>query len=208
VKGYVYVNEATFVEGLISKGTREGLAWEQGRHAAAVAGPHGIFLRGDVVARMALAPRAGLYAHELAHIAQRRMGEGTRGGAAVWIREGHADWAKYRVLDLLGYRPYAESKADVQRAVRGSTMPRQFFPPLRELESNAAWIAARNRLGSEATYGQAFLAVDWLIERHSSEALHEFLRRIGRERGAWGSVFATSYAEFVDEFRARLQRLE
>ena len=110
---------------------------------------------------MALAGRAGLYAHELAHIAQRRMGEGARVSAAVWIREGHA-----------------------------------------------AWVAARNRLGSEATYGQAFLAVDWLIERHSSEALHEFLRRIGRDRGAWGSVFATSYAEFVDEFRARLQRLE
>jgi len=93
-------------------------------------------------------------------------------------------------------------------AVRGSTMPRQFFPSLRELEGHAAWTAARNRLGSAATYGQAFLAVDWLVERHSIEALHEFLRRTGRESGAWGSVFATSYAEFVDEFRARLQRLE
>lgn len=61
---------------------------------------------------------------------------------------------------------------------------------------------ARNTFGSAATYGQAFLAIDWLIERYGPEKLHEF------EPGLPESVLAgrlpIPYRQF--EFRARMER--
>jgi hypothetical protein len=66
-----------------------------------------------------------------------------------------------------------------------------------------------NRLGYPATYGQAFLAVDWLVEQYGSAKLTEFLGRfaLGRSAGALGTVFPISYRQFGDDFRARLDGL-
>jgi hypothetical protein len=67
-----------------------------------------------------------------------------------------------------------------------------------------------NRLGSPATYGQAFLAVDWLVEQYGSAKLTEFLGRFALDadpRGHWGTVFPISYRQFGDDFRARLDGL-
>src|SRR5256712_934988 len=163
IKAYVYVNEATFVDGLIKIGGEKiDEAWDRGRFASGVATRVGLFLRGDYLARIHLVGRAGLFAHELAHVSQSKLRAGGRGRPAQWILEGHADWVKFKVLDLLGYRPYAESRDTVVRAALGSTTPIKFFPDLPALASNAAWTQSVNRLGAPATYGQAFLAVDWL----------------------------------------------
>ena len=56
-----------------------------------------------------------IFAHELTHVSQRKLAEGGRGGAAQWILEGHADWVKVQVLDLLGFRPYRESRDEIVR---------------------------------------------------------------------------------------------
>src|SRR2546429_8250801 len=107
----------------------------------------------------------------ISHVSQRRLAEGGRGGAAQWILEGHADWVKVQVLDLLGVRPYRESRDEIVRSVIGSKMPAKFFPDLEVLATNAGWTTARNQFGAPATYGQAFLAVDWLVERYGSAEL-------------------------------------
>lgn len=211
VKAYVYVNEATLVDGLIKiAGDKPGDAWDRGRFAAGVATRQGLFLRGDYVARMHLVGRAGLFAHELAHVSQSKLREGGRGRAAQWLEEGHADWVKFQVLELLGYRPYAESRAEIVRSVLGSTTPITLFPDLRELASNVRWTRATNELGAAATYGQAFLAVDWLVERYGSAKLAEFFRRFALDsapREHWGVVFPVPYRQFADEFRGRLDGL-
>jgi hypothetical protein len=210
VTAYVYVNQATFVEGMmLVTGTRSEAAWEQGHYAAAVATGREIFLRGDRLASMSLSGRAGLLAHELAHVSQRSLASGGRSNAAVWIREGHADWVKARVLDALGYVPYAESHAEVVRTIRRSSMPVRFFPDLASIARNSDFIDARNRLGNPATYGQSFLAVDWLVERYGHARLVDFLRTFASDvSGArWGAVYPISYREFIDEFRARLEAL-
>jgi hypothetical protein len=67
-----------------------------------------------------------------------------------------------------------------------------------------------NRLGSPATYGQAFLAVDWLVEQYGSAKLTEFLGRFALDadpRMHWGTVFPIPYRQFGDDFRARLDGL-
>ena len=211
IKAYVYVNEATFVDGLIKLGGEKiDDAWDRGRFASGVATRAGLFLRGDYLARTHLVGRAGLFAHELAHVSQSKLRAGGRGRPAQWILEGHADWVKFKVLDLLGYRPYAESRDTVVRAALGSTTPIKFFPDLQALAGSAAWTQSVNRLGSPATYGQAFLAVDWLVEQYGNAKLLEFLGRFALDadpRTHWGTVFPIPYRQFGDDFRARLDGL-
>src|SRR6266508_3552157 len=94
IKAYVYVNEATFVDGLIKIGGEKiDEAWDRGRFASGVATRVGLFLRGDYLARTHLVGRAGLFAHELAHVSQSKLRAGVPGGRlarrAVWQREAH-----------------------------------------------------------------------------------------------------------------------
>ncbi len=208
IKAYVYVNQATFVDGLIKiAGEKVDDAWDR-RNAFGVATGAGLLLRGDILARMNLAGRASLYAHELTHVSQGRLREGGRGRPAQWILEGHAEWVKFKVVDLLGYRAYAESRDLMVRAARESTG--KFFPDLPALINNAAWTEATRRLGAMATYGQAFLAIDWLVEQYGSAKLLEYLGRFALDtdpREHWRTVFPIPYRQFVDEFRAWLEGL-
>ena len=211
IKAYVYVNQATLVDGLVKvAGDNTDDAWDKGRYAAGVAARSGLFLRGDYLARMHRAGRAGLFAHELAHVSQAQLREGGRGRAAQWILEGHADWVKVRVLDLLRYRSYADSRDLIVRTVVGSSTPVKLFPDLQALARNSEWVASTNKLGAPATYCQAFLAVDWLVERYGSAKLTEFLGRFSLDtapREHWAKVYPISYRQFLDEFRVRLESL-
>lgn len=206
---HVYVNQATFAEGLVREGgLAETAAWDRAAFAGGVASPRGIFLRGDILASMRLPDRVGLIAHELAHVCQMEMRRGGSGGPATWILEGHADWVKYRVIDFLGLRSYAQSRREVRRAVRLAVI--RFFPRLTDLRSGDQWTQTRNRLGSAATYGQAFLAVDWIAERYGIEKLDEFQRRFAFRTDPtqhWGAVFPIAYSQFVREFQTHLEQL-
>lgn len=208
---HLYQNQATFAEGLIRDAALDrDDAWDKSRFAGAVATPRGLFFRADHLVSMRLLDRIAIMAHELAHVSQMEMGRGGRFAAAVWIREGHAEWAKFQVLDRLGIRSYADSREEVRRALVRSTTPVAFFPRLDALTNTPDWTAARNRFGSAATYGQAFLAVDWLVERYGADHLHALFRSFaaGTDRGGrWNAVYPTAYAAFVDEFRERLRTL-
>jgi hypothetical protein len=210
-KAYVYVNEATLVDGLVTLGgEKSDEAWDRWRNASGVATRTGVFLRGDHMAWMALQGKAGLFAHELAHVSQRKLREGGKRSAAVWIAEGHADWVKFQVSDLLGYRPYAESRQHVARTVLGSATPLKLFPDLQTLSGTPSWTDWTRKTGAITTYCQAFLAVDWLIERYGHAKLIEFMGRFAGESpagGNWGATYPIAYREFTGEFRARLEDL-
>jgi hypothetical protein len=209
---HVYVNQATFAEGLAREGGQVSAeAWDHARVATAVVSPRGLFLRGDIVNAMRLIDRVGLVAHELAHVCQMEMRRGGQGAPAQWIREGHADWVKYQVIDVLAMRTYAESRDEVTRAILRGTTPIRFFPPLNDIARRDGWTDATIRLGWSATYGQAFLAVDWLIDRYGVDRLNTFSRRFSADdadpRLHWSSVYPIAYQEFVSQFRARLEQL-
>src|SRR5262245_62206028 len=96
----------------------------------------------------------------------------------------------------------------MMRAAVASTI--DLFPDLGALTNNAAWLEATRRLGGMATYGQAFLAIDWLVERYGSAKLLEFLGRFALDadpREHWMRVFPLSDRQVADEFRARLDGL-
>lgn len=208
---YLYVNQATFAAGLEREGrVASAGAWEHARFAAGVAGGRGIFLRADLMASMTLLNRVALIAHELTHVSQVEMRRGGRGGPAQWMAEGHADWAKYRVIEMMGYRSYADSRREVRQSILRSATPVRYFPSLIDLARADQWADARNRLGSAATYGQAFVAVDWLIERYGTDKVHEFLRRFSLQAepsSHWRVVFPQGFPDTVREFRQYLERL-
>jgi hypothetical protein len=208
IKAYVYVNEAAFVNGLVKiAGETPDEAWNR-RSAFGVATGAGLFLRGDYLARMNLIGRASLLAHELTHVSQAKLRNGGRARPAQWVLEGHAEWVKFKVVEMLGYRAYTESRDIMVRAANPSTI--QFYPDLPTLANNAAWIEATRQLGGMATYGQAFLAIDWLVEQYGSAKLLEFLGRFALDADPhehWRTVFPLSYRQFADDFRAHLEIL-
>jgi hypothetical protein len=208
VKAYVYVNEAAFVDGLVKIAGETPEEAQERRFAFGAATGAGLFLRGDYLVRMNLVGRASLVAHELTHISQNSLRAGGRGRPAVWILEGHAEWVKFKVVELLGHRGYAESRDIMMRAAAGSTI--ESFPDLPALATNAAWLEATRRVGAMATYGQAFLAIDWLVERYGSAKFLQFLGRFALDADPqehWRTVFPISYRQFTGEFRTRLEEL-
>ena len=207
---HFYGSQDAFVEGLVLRGGADaGSAREQARYATGVGTAHGIFIRSDRLVAAPLLVRAGLFAHELAHVSQYEMARGRRGGSEQWIREGFADWVRFRTLDALSLRPYAESRRRVIEEVRRAG-PVGRLPALGVLVSNRQWIEARDGVGSPATYGQAFLATDWLVERWGHAAVIDYFRRFadGDDRARnFRAAFGAAPGQFAEEFRARLPAL-
>ena len=209
-KAYVCSGEAAFTEGLLRHlGVRAvGSDWRVVPAAVGVATPVGVFFRGDYLERSALRRRVTVVAHELAHLCQQDLAKHREDPLPVWMVEGHADWVAFQALDLLGLQTYDESRAAIARAVAGAVTPVEHFPDLDALADHAAW--SRSVRSVPATYGQAFLAVEYLIERSSRAALVKFMgSAVGghdpRER--WVETFSMPYREFVDDFRAHLRRV-
>jgi len=181
-----------------------------------------ILVRSDRLSEMTIAQRARLYAHELAHVAQVRLAADGE-PSMNWIDEGHAEWVAFQVGDRLGHLSYADARERVRRRVRASPLPRERFPALSDLETADQWVLSVNRLGWTATYGQAFLAVDRLVERYSAERLRELFRRASESdsriraidarsafaglfpQRSWNAVFPIAYHDFVAQFQADLR---
>lgn len=207
---HFFGSQDAFVEGLVLRGGADaGSAREQARYATGVGTARGIFIRSDRLVAAPLLVRAGLFAHELTHMSQYEMARGRRGGSEQWLREGFADWVRFRTLDALSLRPYAESRRRVIEEVRRAG-PVGSLPALGVLVSNRQWIQARDGVGSPATYGQAFLATDWLVERCGHAAVIDYFRRFadGDDRARhFRAAFGAAPGQFAEEFRARLPAL-
>lgn len=205
---YFYTTPEAFELGLVTDArTDTWFAKDQAAFAVGVGGYYGIFLRADKLAGMTLPNRVGVVAHELTHVSQGELGAGRRGVAGQWLLEGFADWVKYRVLDVLGLRPYAESRALVVRTLRRSTEP---FPGLTSLWTNREWTAARQRLGSAATYGQSFFAAEWVVERFGRDAVVTYFRRaavLNDRNQAFREAFGVPLDQFAEEWSARVEAL-
>jgi hypothetical protein len=208
VPAVAYADEASFSAGLERRGVTSERALEAARLSSAVANGAGIFLRSDLLRGMSTSERSRLFAHELAHVAQRRLGAGL--GTPMWLREGHADWVAFRVVEVLGGTPYARAREQRQRLVLASPTPRPQLPPLSQLETTDEWVEAVKTFGSNAIYGQAFLAVDWLVERYTEAQVRDVMRSFGTGRRPRPSAVGSpvEYFGFVAEFRAYLETLQ
>jgi len=209
-KTYVCSDEAAFAEALLRNFGVRGVGGDWGivPSAAGLATRVGVFLRGDYLARTSFRRRVTVIAHELAHLSQQDLARHRDERLPVWMLEGHADWVAFQVLDLLGLQAYAESRAVVVRSVTGAVTPLEHFPDLDALADHESW--NRSVRSVPATYGQAFLAVEYLIERSSPAALVKFMSssvEADDPRERWADVFSMPYPAFAADFRAHLKSL-
>jgi hypothetical protein len=210
VFAYFYSSREAFELGLVTDaGLETWVARDQARFAWGIGNDQGIFLRQDRLAAAPLAVRVGLVAHELTHVSQYELAGGRRGRSEQWLREGLADWVRYQVLQHFGLRSYAESKRRILEEIRRQgSLDR--FPELTTLGANREWNAARAQYGAVGTYRQAFLAVDWLVERRGHDAIIDYFRRFGsvdEREGNFQAAFGVPPGEFALEFRSRLSTL-
>ena len=209
-KAYVCGDEAAFAEALLRNFGVRGVGGDWGivPSAAGLATRVGVFLRGDYLARTSFRRRVTVVAHELAHLSQQDLARQRDERLPVWMLEGHADWVAFQVLDLFGVQAYAESRAVVVRSVTGAVTPIEHFPDLDTLADHESW--NRSTRSVPATYGQAFLAVEYLIERSSRAALVKFMSssvEADDPRERWADVFSMPYRAFADDFRVYLKSL-
>lgn len=207
-KAYLCGDEAAFSEGLLRHlGVRAvGSDWRIVPSAVGVATRVGVFLRGDYLARTSFRRRVTVVAHELAHLSQQDLARNREDRLPTWMVEGHADWVAFQVLDRLGLATYAESRAGVARSVANAVTPVEHFPDLDVLADHDAW--SQSSRSVPATYGQALLAVGYLIERSSHAAVVKFMSSAVEAedpRAGWVDVFAFTSREFADDFRAYLR---
>ena len=104
------------------------------------------------------------------------------------------------VLDSLRLGRFADERARRVGQVRRA-IDRTPFPPLAELATFPQWVSWRSRQGADVTYGQAFLAVDLLIERKGHPAAADYFRRLGNFRGAFGQDLTAFDREFAAHLR-------
>jgi len=153
--------------------------------------------------------RMRILAHELTHTVERAWVEGRLTNWDRWLSEGFAEWVGYRVLDRLGAQTLAKSRQGSVEAVVKARVD-QTFPTLTQLVTGEEWITWLRTLGHAATYGQAFLAVDLLVEQKGLPAVVEYFRLFGklnnRERN-FATAFGEPAAKFDDKFNEHLMTL-
>lgn len=152
--------------------------------------------------------RMRLLAHELTHTVQRAWVEGRLTDWDRWLSEGFAEWVGYQVLDRLGAQTLAKSRQGSVEAVKARVD--QTFPTLTQLVTGEEWITWLRTLGHAATYGQAFLAVDLLVEYKGLPAVVQYFRLFeepnNRERN-FATAFGEPVTKFEDKFTAHLRTL-
>lgn len=148
-------------------------------------------------------------AHELTHSAEREIVGGRFTLADQWVREGFADWVGYKVVEAFGGENLASGREQVLKLI-ANAKAYQTFPSLSQLGRNLEWTTWLRNRGHAATYGQAFIAVDFLIEQRGVAAVTEYFRMSGtindRERN-FGAAFGESLPDFEKKFEIQLQTL-
>ena len=145
-------------------------------------------------------------AHELAHTVEFALVEGRPALWDRWLTEGFAEWVSYKVLDLIGIESFAKSQEQRLGLMR-TAKSFQAFPSLRQLSGDTDFNSWARALGLEATYGQALIAVDYLIEQKGLAAVLEYFR-LFRKSNNREQNFTTAFGEppaaFDEKFSRRM----
>lgn len=206
----LYPNADTFKSGLVTElGYEQTLAAQTASFAWGVGGHKKVLANESHLSRQGWPERIRFLAHELTHTIQYGLANGRRSTSDQWFREGFADWVSYRVLEALGLDTYARRRQTRIDQAWGARQ-RQTFPSLTEMVSFRDWTTLRITLGGEATYAQAFLAVDLLIERRGLPAVIKYFELFGRSNDRlanFEAAFGEGIAEYEREFSGYFDRL-
>lgn len=207
---YLYPNREAYEQALRTEFSVEpGLARATAGFSRGMGGAGKILINEDMLARTPWPERIRFLSHEFTHTIQYDLAGGRRRTSAQWLREGFAEWVSYRTVEALDLGHYADWLAMRRRqflSIRDAKTP-----PLSQLSTSVQWINSRSQQGGEVTYNQAFLAVDFLVERHGHPAAVEYFRlfarsddRLANFRAAFGqelSIFEREFATYLDGLR-------
>jgi len=189
-----------FEKALLASGYDAALARSTARTMSAVGGHRAVLLNEASLGSMPWSARVALLAHEMGHSLQYELGGGRRGASDQWLREGFADWLSVRVLERLDATSLTAVKVERRRQLRAAGQSRA--PRLAELVTFPQWVEAGGRLGATA-YALAFLAVDFLLERHGVAGVVEYFRRFASSQDRVGN-FRAAFGEDLERFESVL----
>ncbi len=200
----LYPNRKAFELALLDSGYDRALARTTARTMAAVGGHRAVLVNEMSLLAMTWPDRVALLAHELGHSLQYEMGGGKRGTSDQWLREGFADWLSIRVIEKLDAPLMPRIRRERERELRA--LGRSRVPRLEDLVTFPQWVRAGAQQGAVA-YSLAFLAVDFILERHGAEAVVDYFTRFATSddrAGNFRAAFGEDLATFQDAARRRI----
>jgi hypothetical protein len=197
---------AAFEATLLEAGYDRALARDTSRTMQAVGGYRRIVLNEAALAGQPWPSRVATLAHEVGHSLQYEWAGGQRGASDQWLREGFAEWMSLQVLDKLRGLPMSSARRRYLLILQQKSPSAPSAPALEDMVTFRQWVALGKRPGS-TQYAQAFLAVDFLIERHGLPALVDYFQRFANssDRGAnFRAAFGEDLASFAAAANQRL----
>lgn len=198
---HFYPDRRAFQDGLLSVGYSDALARDTARTMDAVGGYRRVMLNEAALLRQTWPVRVASLAHEMTHSLQYELGGRTRGMSDQWLREGFAEWLAMRVLHRLRGISFTDVRRRYLNTVRRT--PRSNVPALADMVTFPQWVQVNSRRGVVA-YQQAFVAVDFLIERHGVPAVFHYFKLFSASQDR-ASNFLAAFDERPDAFEKALR---
>jgi hypothetical protein len=198
----------SFEATLLEAGYDRALARDTSRTMQAVGGYRRILINEQALATEPWPSRVMTLAHEVGHSLQYEWGGGRRGASDQWLREGFAEWLALSVIERLHGPPLSAARQRYTTALRRYTPSASRAPALADMVTFRQWVSLSGRPNG-TQYAQAFLAVDFLIERHGLAAVLAYFRSFARsnDRAAnFRAAFGEDLASFGAAAAARLWR--
>lgn len=192
----------TFERALLQSGYDADLAHATATTMAAVGGYRNVLVNEHSLSGLRWSERVALIAHELGHSLQYEMGGGRRGSSDQWLREGFAEWLSIRVcerLDVGSMNSVLQNRRRILLSAGRSKTPR-----LDALVTFPQWVKVGQRQGT-AAYALAFVAVDFLLERHGADAVLGYFKRFAVSQDREGN-FRTAFGEELGSFQDALDK--
>ena len=197
---HFYPGAAAFEAALVQVGQDPTVARDTAQAMRAVGMRGRVLLNNDLLDRLSWRNRVRVLAHEIVHSLQYELTGGMRGTSEQWLREGFAEWVALMVVDRLRGRRLDDLRNAQLALFRRSD--RSKAPRLEEMVNFQQWVAMATRPGI-APYSQAFLAADFLVERHGAPAVVEYFRQFATSSNRL-AVFRCAFGEDRASFEAAL----
>jgi len=198
---HFFHNRRAFEQGLVGEGYPPAFARRTAAVLDGIGGPGRVLLNEGAIARAGWSDRVAMLAHELVHVLQYALGGGHRGTSEQWLREGFAEWVSGRVLEELQMAGAGLEIRRARRVVALAGLSR--LPPLSEMVTFDQWVDLRTSRPTLPTYEYAFVAADFLVDRHGVDAVLDYFRRFAASNDTVGN-FEAAFGESRDAFETAL----
>ena len=201
----IYSERAEFEQALVTKmKLKLDVARNIATFSKAFVGNRRVMVNEPALAELPWRERVVTVAHEIVHACQLELAGNRSLVRYQWLIEGFAEWSAYRVAHELGTIDFAASRSDIVKKVRGARAVTG-LAPLADLDSLEQWVSERKKRSFDASYPYAFLAFEFLIERHSYDLALEFFRR-RRESADPAANFKAAFGENLSDFQLALDQ--